>query len=151
MGKSLFEIPDHVGTVVGDMDKAIEYYQSLGIGPFGPPPTVGSINRMMYGKPIEPGSIKIGEKMAPMGQIQFQLLHPTEGESLWSEFLETRGEGINHISFQVDDIEKAQAEMEGKGFKVIYSSRFPKGGGVANFDTREVGGVIIEFVQWSPE
>ena len=87
MGQSPFSKVDHVGAIVRDMDRAVEYYQSLGIGPFGPPPTVGSINKKLHGRPVEPGSLKLGEKMAQMGPIQFQLLHPVEGESFWKEFL----------------------------------------------------------------
>ena len=34
--KSPFSTFDHVGVVVRDMDRAIEYYQSLGAGPFEP-------------------------------------------------------------------------------------------------------------------
>lgn len=147
---SPFSKLDHIGAIVKDMNQAMEYYQSLGIGPFGPPPTVGSINKMMFGKPVEPGTFKIEEKMTQMGPMQFQLLQPVLGASLWMEFLETRGEGINHLSFLVGDIEREQRKMEEKGFKALYSSRFPGGGGVVNFDTRKVGGTVIEFVQWSP-
>ena len=34
--KSLFSKVDHIGVVVRDIDKAVEYYESLGIGPFEP-------------------------------------------------------------------------------------------------------------------
>ena len=34
MERSPFSKIDHIGVIVRDMDKAIEYYQRLGIGPF---------------------------------------------------------------------------------------------------------------------
>ena len=28
--------PDHIGVIVKDMDSAVQYYQSFGLGPFEP-------------------------------------------------------------------------------------------------------------------
>jgi methylmalonyl-CoA/ethylmalonyl-CoA epimerase len=139
---------DHIGLIVRDMDKAIEYYQSLGIGPFGSPKRpFHHVAIEVMGKPIALDSIKFNASFAPMGPVQLELIQPAEGQYFWREFLETRGEGINHLGFLVDDIDKEQAELEEKGFKVLYRSRYQKPGGAAYFDTGEVGGVLIELIQ----
>ena len=146
--KSLFSKVDHVGIIVRDIDKAIEHYQSLGIGPFRPF-NIAYTERKMRGKPA--GDVKNIVRVAQMGQIQLELIQPVEGESLPKEFLETKGEGISHIGFSVDDVDKERAKLEEKGFTVIYSSRFQNGGGAAHFDTDKVGGVIFELIQMPPE
>jgi len=48
--KSPFSKIDHVGILVKDLDKAIEHYQSLGIGPFQQIPMDTVINKTMYGE-----------------------------------------------------------------------------------------------------
>ena len=40
----------HIGVMVKDVDEAVEYYQSLGIGPFGPSNLV-HVDREVRGKP----------------------------------------------------------------------------------------------------
>ena len=147
---SLFSKIDHVGLVVRDIDKAIEYYQSLGIGPFEPPPNVASRERKVRGKPIPVDSIKVKEKSARIGPLLFQLIQPVEGESIWKEFLETRGEGVQHLGFIVDDIEKEEARLVAKGVEPVQTSRFIAGGGYTYFDTGRVGGVLTELIQWPP-
>ena len=41
-----------------------------------------------------------------------------KGEFIWKEYLETKGEGVQHLGFAVNDIEKATAAIEAKGVKV---------------------------------
>ena len=148
--KSPFSEASHIGIVVKDIDEAIEYYQSLGIGPFGPSPKGHlSTDRKVYGKPAD--DVKIKARVAQMGPLYIELVQPVEGESLQKEFLETKGEGINHLGFFVDDIDKETAKMEKQGFKVISSVRYKGGGGAFYFDTEKVGGVMLELVQWPPE
>lgn len=145
MGKSIFSKIDQIGVVVRDLDKAIEYYQSLGIGPFRSVSATVT-ERKVRGVPND--SWKFRLSVADMGPVQFELVQPVAGDTLHKEYLEKKGEGINHLGINVDDIEKAQAELEKKGLKVIYSVRFLGGGGAAYFDTGEVGGVLFELMQF---
>ena len=149
--KSPFAEVTQVGVIVRDLDEAVKYYESLGIGPFEPLKGVVSAKRWVDGKPIDPASFKLRVSIARVGAIDFELIEPGEGKSLWREFLETSGEGINHLGFFVDDIEKEQAELEAKGIKAVYASRFDGGGGAAYFATDEVGGVLFELIQWPPK
>ena len=111
-----FSKVDQIGVVVRDMDKAIEYYQSLGIGPFESL-KLEIAERIMRGKPVTPGSMKNIVSLAQMDSVQYELIEPVFGNSLFSEFLETRGEGIHHLGFFVADIDKEIAKLEEKGFK----------------------------------
>lgn len=143
--KSPLSKVDHVGVVVRDMDKAIEYYQSLGIGPFKSRPTATFTDKTMYGKPTD---FKLKAAIAPMGQINLELIQPVEEAPVHEQFLETRGEGIHHIAFEVADIDKGTAKMVERGLEVILSLKRTTGGGASYFDSSKVGGAIIELVQW---
>ena len=149
--KSPFSKVCQVGVIVKDVDKAVEYYQSLGIGPFESSKTAHLVtDRKVYGKPAD--DVKNKARLAQMmGQLYLELVQPVEGESIQKDFLETKGEGINHLGFFVDDIDKETAKLVEKGFKVISSTRYAGGGGIAYFDTDKVGGVIFELIQPPPE
>ena len=117
--KSPFSKVDHVGVVVRDMNKAVEYYQSLGIGPFEVLTGIVPGDKRMWGKPVSPDDFKLNEKMASIGPIWLQLIQPVAGDSVWKEFLDTRGEGVHHVSFQVDDIEGMYKTLTNRGVKFI--------------------------------
>lgn len=147
---SPFSKAEHIGVVVRNMDRAVEYYESLGIGPFKPLNHKLLTQQEMLGKPVEPDSFALKTMQAKLGSINIELLEPIKGESLWKEFLETNGEGIMHLAFFVDDIDREEAKLVEKGLTVLYHVRFQTGGGSAYFDTRKCGGLVIELVQWAP-
>lgn len=151
MVKSLYANPHHMAIVVRDMDKTVDYYQSLGMGPFVPAPPIQITKRTDRGKPIAPGSGKIKEVIGNMGMVRLQLIQPVEGESLFQEFLDTRGEGVHHYAFLVDDIEKEEARFVDKGVEILSSVRVQGGGGHIIINTSETGGVLIELIQAPPE
>jgi len=138
----------HLAVIVKDLDEAVEYYQALGIGPFEPVKVVHT-DRMLYGKPAPP-DIKNIAKGGRMGPIWLELIQPVSGKYIHKEFLDGRGEGINHICFLVDDIEEAMSIMAEAGFKVIVYQKNEGGGGMAFFDTDKVGGVVIELEELPP-
>ncbi len=145
----LFSQIDQIGIVVKDIEKAMQYYSSFfGIGPFRPL-NVTSVDRKVYGKRVN--NIKNLARVARLGILQFELVQPVSGESVQKEFLESRGEGINHLGFFVNDLDGEVANLTAKGFKVISSGKFTGGGGFAYFDTNQVGGVFFELIQWPPE
>ena len=141
--KSPFSKLEHLTAVVSNLNKAVEYYQALGIGLFESTNAVVA-DRKIRGKPTD--DVKLKGKMGHIGQLGFGLDQPVSGESLHKEFLETRGEGIHHLGFVVDDLEKETARLIEKGFKVISSWRYAGGGGGAYFNTDRVGGVIFELL-----
>ena len=139
----------HVGIVVRDMDKAVEYYQSLGIATFQPEHMFDSSNFTdwkIYGK--TPDTIdKHKVRMVQIGPITIELLQPVSGESIHNEFLDSQGEGTEHICFVVDDLDKETAKLVEKGIPVIVSAKRQSSSIYAYFDTRKVGNVITELVQ----
>ena len=137
----------HVGVLVKNVDEAAEYYECLGIGPFAPSKLV-HIDRKVYGKPVT--GVKNAGKGTKLGPIEFEVVQPISGATPQKEWLESQGEGINHIAFIVDDIEEAISIMVEAGFSPIASSKNEGGGGMAYFDTDKVGGVQIELEELPP-
>jgi methylmalonyl-CoA/ethylmalonyl-CoA epimerase len=54
-----------------------------------------------------------------LGEVDIELIEPSSADSPISTFIDKRGEGMHHISFQVDDIEKQIAELKGKQVRMI--------------------------------
>ena len=146
--RSPFSRIDHVGILVKDLDKAVEHYKSLGIGPFQEIPMDTVINKTMYGKASD---WQIRAAVANLGTIKFELIQPLKGAHLMQEFLDSKGEGINHVAFAVDDLDKEAAKLEEKGLTVILTAKRASGHGCVYFDTRQSGGIILELIQWWPE
>ena len=136
--------PSQIGVVVRDLDKAVDYYSStFGIGPFE------IIERHVTGATIrqrQDVSYKARIALAPMGPVQLELVEVTEGDSIHLEFLEERGEGVEHLGFRVDDLDAEVARFKRHGIDVLQSAR-TAGGGYAYMDTREIGGIIFELIQ----
>ena len=151
MAKSPFGNPHHMAIVVRDMDKTISYYQSLGMGPFVTAPPIKITKRTDRGKTITSGGSKIKEVIGNMGMVRLQLIQPIEGKSIFQEFLDTKGEGVHHYAFLVDDIEKEEAKFVNKGFEILSSVRIEGGGGHIIINTAKTGGILIELIQSPPE
>jgi hypothetical protein len=65
--------------------------------------------------------------------------------------LRNRGEGINHIGFEVDDVDSEVARLVGTGLRLVYSAKFKPIGGMAYFESEIGDGYYLEVVQWPPE
>ena len=142
---SQFTLPPvyQLGYVVSDIDKARKYYETIfGTGPFSPAIDVNMDGALLRGKPIDT-TIKVSFVMS--GEVQIELIQPVSGKNLYTEFLETRGEGIHHLGYQVDDMEAMKAVFT----KKVGEPAFQRDMGVMEFvyyDTSEVGGLMIEFL-----
>jgi len=134
-----------VGVAVRDLDQAISFYERLGIGPFVEGPSAHSVMRKVYGE--DAPDTRVSGKIAQMGNIEFELLSPVAGRSVQGDFIEEHGEGIVHICGYTDDLDSDIEEMARLGFEIISQGEFDDGGKFAYFDTREVGGVVLELFQ----
>ena len=142
MENSPFTKIGQVSAVIKDKEKTIEYYASLGIGPFSPPRQVAKYTEVR-GKEVQ---LDLKEVMTQMGPIDFEIVPLPEKPSLYHEFHEKRGEGLHHIGFLVEDIEGAEANLIKQGFKIIQRGRSEKGG-YCYVETDAIGGIIFELIQ----
>jgi catechol 2,3-dioxygenase-like lactoylglutathione lyase family enzyme len=134
-----------IGVVVRDIDSAKSFYERLGIGPFVEGPSAHTLERRIYGEVVT--DAKVRGMTAPMGNIEFELLQPVAGQTIQGEFLERHGEGVVHLCAHTDDLERDIAELTSLGYQVISEGRIEDGGHFAYFDTREVGGLVLELFQ----
>jgi methylmalonyl-CoA/ethylmalonyl-CoA epimerase len=146
--KSPFEHMFQIGIVVRDMGKAVERFTQLGLGPFKsktPPPEARETFR---GKPFVPAeSVLI--KSTQMGSVELELIQPTNGASPHKEYLEAKGEGIQHIAFAVEDLDGEVEKLTQKGAVTILRSDRKLKGGVAYLDL-DASGLIVELVKRGP-
>jgi len=132
-----------VGVVVRDMDKAIKRLSSLGMGPFESWLLPPDREEWYRGQPHK-ANVKIS--MAQVGNVQLELIEPLEARSVHKEFLDGKGEGIQHVMFAVKDLEKELARLTKEGAIELLHAKLPDGTELAYLDLN-VGGIIIELVQ----
>jgi len=127
----------HIAVIVRDIDEAVQYYQSLGIA------TVGREVIFPESKP------KIRAKFVQIGSVPIEFIQPLEGESRYKEFLESKGEGVQHIAFAVDNLDEETDKLVDKGISIIVKGKAPAAFGSisAHFDTRQVGDFAIQLIQ----
>jgi 4-hydroxyphenylpyruvate dioxygenase-like putative hemolysin len=135
----------HVGLVVRDMDKTIEYYRSLDIGAEIGPERIGdnkSREVTRYGKIVDTEE-KVRIRNIQIGPLSLLLNQPLEGRTHQQDFLDKNGgDGINHVAFWVDDLKSERAKMVAKGIQIMFEVE-----GNCYFDTRESGNVVIQLLQ----
>lgn len=146
----LFSNFDHICIVVRDLDKAIEHYQSLGIGPFVPGKQLKAKSEEYLGNPVDPDALNLKARFAKMGSIELELIQPIAEGTVWKDFLDRMGEGVHHMCFIVDDIDEAEREVVGRGFSQILKRLYKKGGGTGYFATEQVGGIFLQLTQPPP-
>lgn len=138
-----------IGLVVRDLEAARRHFESIGIGPFEDGPSAIALERHVYGRPAP--DVEVRGLTARMGPIEFELMQPVRGESIQAETLRTRGEGVIHLCAYTDDLDRDSVALIAAGFAPISTGRFHDGGRFAYFDTRSVGGLILELFQTGHE
>lgn len=83
---------------------------------------------------VEEQRVKVA--FLPIGDTEIELLESTEEGGPISKFIEKRGEGIQHIAYRVDNIEKVIEEIKAKGIRMIDEKpRYGAGGAKLHFYT----------------
>lgn len=83
-----------------------------------------------------------------VGGSEFELLHSTDVSSAVGKFLATRGAGLHHLAFEVDDLDAELQRLRAAGCEIAGEVRpGVHGTPVAFVHPRSVGGVLTELVQ----
>ena len=90
---------------------------------------------------------KVTTAFFPVGESEVELLESTAPDGPIAKHLEKRGEGIQHIAFRVDNLEKALAELKDKGIRLIDEKPRKGAGGakIAFLHPKSTHGVLIEL------
>ena len=132
-----------VGVVVKDVKQVMERLEFLGIGPFQELKLPPDRQELFRGKPaLADASIMV----TSLGEAQLELLQPLAAESPHREYLNSKGEGIQHIMVTVDDIEKEIKRLTDKGCTLLLDIRMPGGIHGAYIDLH-AGGIIVEMFE----
>lgn len=125
---------EHIGIAVKNMDQANGLFARL-------------LGREHY-KIESVESEGVRTSFFDLNGVKIELLEATSDSSPVARFIEKRGEGIHHLAFDVDDINKSIAELEGEGFQVLGSPRPGADGKLICFlHPRSTGGVLVELCQ----
>ncbi|MDD4875660.1 MAG: VOC family protein [Dehalococcoidales bacterium] len=142
----------HVGLIVKDLDKTIDYYQSLGlISGFQETPPLTPVRATMTVH-TENGDVPYVSskvKILRIGPLPIEMIQPGEGSNnANAEFLASKGDGVAHFGFIVDDLEAETAKLVEKGIKVVFSAKRQDGKVTMRyFDVREYGNILLELVE----
>lgn len=96
---------NHLGIAVKDIDKAVEFFKEI----YGA--------KLLWKMKFE--DQKIESAFIAIGEAQFELTASLDPKSVIAKFIEKRGEGIHHVSLQVDEFEKMIEEFKRNGLRVI--------------------------------
>lgn len=126
---------DHIGIAVKDLEKSLKFYEEiLGL-------------KCENTEVVEEQKVKVA--FLPIGDTEVELLESTEANGPIAKYIEKRGEGVQHIAYRVDDIEKAIEEMKEKGIRMIDEKpRYGAGGAkIAFAHPKDTYGVLVELCE----
>ena len=85
----------------------------------------------------------------PTEGTRLELLQSTKPDGQIAKFIQKRGEGIHHLSLEVDDIQAELDRLKGKGLQLINEKPYRNAHDelVAFIHPKSTYGVLIELIQ----
>ena len=96
---------DHIGIAVKDLKMVGRLYSDA----FG----------LEVSDEIDVPERKLRIAFIEISGTKLEFLMPTDKDSVVAKFIDKRGEGIHHVCFEVDDIEKAVSDLKSKGVGLV--------------------------------
>ncbi len=127
---------EHIGIAVKDLEKSNDLFAKL----LGKP----------HYKVETVESEKVSTSFFKVGENKVELLQASNPESAIAKFVEKRGEGIHHIAFEVENIEKEIERLKAEGFETTGTGKPFRGADnklVIFFHPKSANGVLIELCQ----
>ncbi len=126
---------EHIGIAVKNIEESNTLFEKL----FGKP----------HYKTEEVASEGVKTSFFKVGENKIELLEATNENSPIAKFIAKKGEGVHHIAFDVEDIEKEIKRLKKEGFIVLNEK--PKKGAdnklVAFLHPKSTNGTLIELCQ----
>ena len=125
---------DHIGIAVRSIEEAIKLYTEV-LG--------------LEVKEIEVvADQKVRTAIISVGETNIELMEPIGSDGPVAKYLENRGEGMHHLSLEVNDIEGALETMVNKGIPLVDEKpRMGVGGNRIAFLHPKGTKVLIELVE----
>ena len=124
---------EHIGIAVNSLEEAIPYYEE----------TLG----MKCYAIEEVADQKVKTAFFMVGQTKIELLESTDAEGPIGKFLEKKGQGVHHLAFAVDDVNKSLSELDEKGVRLIdkTSRKGAEGLNIGFLHPKSTMGVLTEI------
>jgi len=123
---------DHIGVAVRNLENSLAFYESMGAKPY-------------HFEEVESQKVKVA--FIKIGESNIELLEPTSEDSPIFKYIEKKGEGIHHICYDVQDLNKALETLKRDGFQLINEA--PQKGAhhklVAFVHPKSTNGVLTEL------
>jgi len=81
----------------------------------------------------------------PGGTGHFELLEPNDESSYLHRFLRERGAGLHHVTFEVEDIERAASAIRDFGIEPLGGVQRSHGWAETYIHPKDSGGVLFQF------
>lgn len=124
----------HVGVVVRDMKQALRFYQdTLGL-------TIHQIETI-----AEQG---VRAVLLTVGDSEIELLEPVVADNGVARYLESRGEGLHHVCFEVDDLDRDLDALKAAEIQLIdQEPRIGLAGRICFLHPKAMHGALVELCQ----
>jgi len=99
---------EHIGIAVKNLEESIKFYEEI----FG--------LKCYAIEEVKDQKVKTAFFM--VGQTKIELLESTDPEGPIGKFLEKKGQGVHHLAFAVNDVNKSLSELDEKGVRLIDKS-----------------------------
>jgi methylmalonyl-CoA/ethylmalonyl-CoA epimerase len=131
---------DHVGLAVHDVASVLPLLDLLGATYHdgGHHPT-GGFRWVQF---IVAGGAKF-EVLAP--------LDPDDADNFVVRFLATRGEGMHHVTFAVDDLGAAITAFEAAGYRIVGEDRSDENWREAFVHPGTTNGLLVQLAEWNED
>lgn len=130
----MIEKVHHVGVVVRNIEQATRFYaDTLGL-------------RLHTLRTMDDQGVRAA--LLELGDSEIELLEPVVADNGVARFLERRGEGLHHICFAVDDVERDLAALKAQGAELIdQQSRPGLAGQICFLHPNALDGTLVELCQ----
>jgi len=124
---------DHLGIAVKSLEESIPFYEK----------TLGLKCEHIEEVPSQ----KVKTAFFVAGETHIELLEPTAKDSPIAKFLESKGEGIHHVAYGVDDIQAQLKQAAQEGARLMHEEPIEGAGNkwVAFVHPKSSHGVMTQF------
>ena len=125
---------NHLGVIVGDLDEAVQSFtEHLGL-------ELDHVEQ--YGDELDIAFL-------PCGETLVELIKPLKDQGSNADYLKQHGPGIQHVAFEVDDLDAALAELAERGVEPLGDAPLPGAGNtrIAFLDPQAFGGILVELCE----
>jgi len=137
-----------IGILVNNIDEAAQAYADL-LGVEKPEihmTATQDISKTEYmGKPTAARTKQAFFKVG--ADVEIELLEPDHEPSTWRHDLDKYGEGVHHIAFKIDGMEKVVKALGQKGYKEIQKGQWV-GGRYSYLDAEDKLKLVLELLEF---